>query len=359
MPDVESLRAAANEIGAVALTGGDWDGSLDRLARAAGAHGAVVMANRGVHTLSEIHSPEIDEPVAAFVAGQRPPSSRQARVPTQVGAGFRVDQDDYTPDELARDPYYQEFLRPFGFFWHANAALGAVRGNTIELSLKRRGEAGPFERADVAAFDAVLAELRGAATLALLSFEAETRGVTGFLSRTGDVVFELDRDGKVITHHGASSGLPLDVVAGRLRSRDATIHQSVDGAVRQATSRPGRPAARVLRAGEREWLFQTLPVPGTARDVFLAASALAIVSDLSVDRRSEELRLLALKEAFQLTRREAAIASLLCGGASMTEIAERLGLRRETARTHLKHVFHKTGVSRQAELVAIVSRLLF
>ena len=43
--------------------------------------------------------------------------------------------------------------------------------------------------------------------------------------------------------------------------------------------------------------------------------------------------------------------------ASPRESAEKLGIAEETARTALKRVFSKTGVSRQSELVALLTKL--
>lgn len=40
------------------------------------------------------------------------------------------------------------------------------------------------------------------------------------------------------------------------------------------------------------------------------------------------------------------------------EAASRLGITEETARTTLKRVFAKTGVSRQSELAVLLSRLV-
>lgn len=61
----------------------------------------------------------------------------------------------------------------------------------------------------------------------------------------------------------------------------------------------------------------------------------------------------ALRERFGLTAREASIAAGLIGGLRLCEITEGLGIEVSTARTHLKRVFSKTGVSRQVELVRL------
>jgi DNA-binding CsgD family transcriptional regulator len=63
-----------------------------------------------------------------------------------------------------------------------------------------------------------------------------------------------------------------------------------------------------------------------------------------------------LRSAFALTRSEARFACAIADGASIAEVAAKHGITRETARTHLKRIFAKMDVGRQAELVAKVHR---
>lgn len=59
------------------------------------------------------------------------------------------------------------------------------------------------------------------------------------------------------------------------------------------------------------------------------------------------------QQIFQLTPAETALAIRLANGASLEEVAEELGIKRNTARAHLRSIFSKTGVRRQTELVRI------
>ena len=64
-----------------------------------------------------------------------------------------------------------------------------------------------------------------------------------------------------------------------------------------------------------------------------------------------ELSAPVLRQLFGLTRSEARLVQSLAGGASLDEGARQLGISVNTARTHLKHIFHKTGAKRQSELI--------
>ena len=134
-------------------------------------------------------------------------------------SGFRIDHDDYTDELLARDPFYQEFLRPIGYFWHANVVLTTRYGETVELSLKRHLKAGAYEHADAGMLDAALPELRAAARIAKGTLDAETRGMVRLMRNRGHPVFEIDAWGRVLSGRTESEdnpACPVRVVGRRL-----------------------------------------------------------------------------------------------------------------------------------------------
>lgn len=72
--------------------------------------------------------------------------------------------------------------------------------------------------------------------------------------------------------------------------------------------------------------------------------------DASSPQPSQEV----VRRVFGLTRMEAALAILLAEGNTLDEAAEKLNVRRNTARTHLRSIFGKTGVTRQTMLVRML-----
>ena len=65
----------------------------------------------------------------------------------------------------------------------------------------------------------------------------------------------------------------------------------------------------------------------------------------------------ALWEAFGLSPAEAALALRLLEGRSLGEVATAQRVAKQTLRNQLAAVMRKTGTSRQAELVALLTRL--
>lgn len=360
MLSIDGIRAGVDDLVSAAILADGWQEPLVRFAVAAGARDAVLMRNEARKTVAAVVSPEAAGGAADVLAGRAPPNSRYQRVGIHY-SGFRIDQDDYAPEELARDPYYQEFLRPKGVFWHANTILALGSDEYVELSLKRRLEFGPYQPEDRVLLNSVLPELHAVARIAKGVLDAEARGMSWLLGRRGGAIIELDSHGRVMPGQAAGEGnpaCPVRILRHRLVTDDRTAQLAIERAVANAITDPGRLGVAALTNLEgRRYLLQVHPVPGRARDVFASATALALL--IERDREPASLRpdLSWLRSAYGLTEREAHVAALLAEGLDLDAIAARLGIRSSTARSYLKDALQKTGASRQAELVALVARI--
>lgn len=356
---MDRLKDATDDVLSAALLGQSWEEALAAFAAASGGHGGVLMRNRTDRTLASICSEDIAEVVEAFLAGEAPPSSRHQRV-ARNSRGFRIDHDDYSADELKTDPYYQEFLRPAGFFWHANLSLSSGRDEWIELSLKRRFRSGPYDAADVASLNLVLPELKTAARLAARSLDAQAAGVSDFVRGRGDPIYQIDSLGRVVATEAIDARTdndPIYVLGRKLIARERTVQAELDRAISLAVAKPGVAALVALSPSNgARYFLQVVPVPGRARDIFLSAAAVAVLIDLRTPapRRWAEAT---IARALGLTAREASVACLLALGISPAETATRLRMQPSTVRVHLRTIFEKTGTRRQAELVALLARL--
>ena len=80
-------------------------------------------------------------------------------------------------------------------------------------------------------------------------------------------------------------------------------------------------------------------------------AAVLLVSDPDRDGRAS---IETLRRRFNLTPAEATFLAEIVKGDGIQAAADRVGVSLATARTHLRHVFDKTGTQRQAELVGLV-----
>jgi DNA-binding CsgD family transcriptional regulator len=85
----------------------------------------------------------------------------------------------------------------------------------------------------------------------------------------------------------------------------------------------------------------------TAAAVFVTPSGASLPAEIGTVAR-----------IFSLTPAESRLLRQLISGASLTEAACALGVTEATARTHRNHIFTKTGVSRRADLLVLVTRLV-
>jgi DNA-binding CsgD family transcriptional regulator len=88
--------------------------------------------------------------------------------------------------------------------------------------------------------------------------------------------------------------------------------------------------------------------PAVVGDTFGDDVAVVLVADIEADQSAAADL---IRRTCQLTHAEADLARLLAEGLSLEEISRERGVTMNTTRTHLKHVFAKTGTSRQSELV--------
>ncbi|MFO0625787.1 MAG: helix-turn-helix transcriptional regulator [Polyangiales bacterium] len=132
------------------------------------------------------------------------------------------------------------------------------------------------------------------------------------------------------------------VQAGAQRSLQAAVDTILRGEAREAVVIAPR------RTGRRPLL---LFVSALTPSVGATPTLTVLVRDPeSQASRAEEL----LRSLFSLTPAEARLALAVADGCSPADAAEQLGITVQTARTHLKRVFHKTATTRQAELVKLV-----
>ncbi|MGB1883695.1 MAG: response regulator [Gammaproteobacteria bacterium] len=89
------------------------------------------------------------------------------------------------------------------------------------------------------------------------------------------------------------------------------------------------------------------PIPEV--DTALQAPLITVLLFDMTHRR--ELSESALRQTYGLTRSEVKLVQNLVGGCSLEDGARELGITVNTARTHLKHIFTKTGARRQSELI--------
>lgn len=347
-----------------------WPAALHDLALACGASGACALPIAGTAPLGVIGSKNIvgflqDGQRADWFAPER--NTRMARSLALVRCGWRgiiTERDAFGAEDLARDAFQQEFVKPHGFSSYAGAIVAETPGFALPISIERRIAEGPFQRGEVALMTELFAHLRAAGEIAIRIGMASARQMADALSATGHPVALLGRSGCVLHMNAQFEGLIDDgihVKASRLGSwqsdADRALTLAVDRALRHdgTLREPLAPVVLPRRAGLRPLLAQVAPVVGMANDVLPSVGAIVTLTDLeSAGRGPAET---VLEQAFEFTPAEARLAAQIAAGKTLAEISQREGSARETLRSRLKAVFEKTGTSRQAELALLLSKV--
>jgi DNA-binding CsgD family transcriptional regulator len=177
-------------------------------------------------------------------------------------------------------------------------------------------------------------------------------------------VFLLDDAARLLRASPAGEAMltrgdTLTVRGGRLTAPGSAAARRLAGLL--ATAAAADPARR--SAGS-----MVLEVPGAAAGLSVTVApvrveesglfdhgprVLVCVTDPRADVRPPEET---LRSLFGLTRSEARLALALFGGDSLSQAAQRQGIRLNTAKVHLASVFGKTGVNRQGALIALLTR---
>ena len=185
---------------------------------------------------------------------------------------------------------------------------------------------------------------------------ATARVIRASLDLLGRAAILIDRSGIVrdVTPAAlALLGAELGLIEGRLVAADPATAARLDAAIAGAAAGntvSGETVA-VGRAGRRPLVLRILSwAPAETGGV----AAVVLVTDLDERPMVGEER---LRAAFRLSPGEARLAALIGSGLSPRVAAGHLHVTEETARTLLKRVFAKTGVSRQSELAVLLTRL--
>jgi DNA-binding CsgD family transcriptional regulator len=164
----------------------------------------------------------------------------------------------------------------------------------------------------------------------------------------------LEGDGTVVwTSAKAKVALENDddlvIRNGRLRIRDARTDQKLQAAITWAAG-----LDTSLLAARR-----ALPVvheagEGLPTRVWWVIAGNGLIVFLIADASLSERRLEAAAAVFGLSPTQKKLAGLVADGLSLPEIAERMEITANTARTHLERIYEKVGVRTQPALVRVL-----
>lgn len=338
-----------------------WPRLLDLLsARIDGVGGVLFTANvAGTRwTASSTIQPLFDDFVRTGWHARNP---RPQRLASANHAGFVRDNDFFTEEEMAADPVYRDIYRKNGLGWATGTMLQVPSGDAIIFSFEKAHAKGVVDLQSVAMLDTLRPHLARAALLGAHFGLEKARAMAEALAASGLPAAVLRGRGRLYAANARFEALIPDLLVDapqRLAVTDSAADRLFSDAL-GAVLAGGASAFSIpvrAQAERKPHILHLIPIRRAANDIFDMSTALLIVTP--VDRGvvpSADV----LAGLFDLTAGEARIARAIAQGETVDSAAASAGISRETVRTHLKHVLAKVGVSRQADLVALLSGAAF
>lgn len=357
---VEAVYAAA---GAPEL----WPDALDAIAVCFRAVGTVLILQKSDGSVATVVSPALTDSQREYDDSAWKLDCMADRLMEQAMLGERgcyTERQLATPEEIATHPFFTDFRARFG--------LGSVMATVLQphprlpviVSVQGGRDRPTFSDEDLVRHQDLSRHVEKALQLTIRLLDAETGQLVfaDALSRLSCGAFVLDQTGRVLFHNAYAErfiGGQMSLVDGRL---------TVDG----GECDPYRDACRIAledKSVHTSGTDQTLIVKGPEHGR-VVLHVVPLGQGLMADRGFTTARIVVLavdhpttapadpslvRDLFGLTLAEARLASLVGSGQSPRDAAGLLNITEATARSVLKSVFLKTGVSRQSELAALVS----
>ncbi len=267
--------------------------------------------------------------------------------------------------EMQQTPFYQNWAKPQGLregcitkFVHTPDRIGLI-------SFTTRTNRGPVNAEEKQFLRLLSPHLRRASLIGDLLDQARVSAslYREALDNLAAPVILTGADGAILyANAGAEKMLaangPIYSKNGKLQVQNPAtaraLHEAIASAAKGEGSLGSRGIGLPISAVDRPpAVAYVLPLTeGSARAAFRPACAAVFISTTTSASPLPEAVLITL---FDLTPAEARVLLLIGGGTSASKCAMMLGIGESTVKTHLSRIFAKTGTSRQADLVKLIS----
>jgi DNA-binding CsgD family transcriptional regulator/PAS domain-containing protein len=265
---------------------------------------------------------------------------------------------------LRRDEWYNDYLLKAGIDDALSARLFESPSHIVVFGVSHGIDRAPFTAARIAALQEISEPLANAARLQveLHSLGWKSSLALRALDQFGAAVIIVDSDGRVIQTNRAAErvlqrGDGLRIRNGKLGALDVSESVGLETAIAAAAVEQKTPAAigrmRFRRHDGR--LPYVLTVAPLGADLTVYGRPLAMIVLTDPDEYSPSERDLA--EFFRLSPAESRLAAALLSGKKLSEVAVEFGVQITTLRTQLSSILRKTGVTRQVELIRLLSSI--
>jgi DNA-binding CsgD family transcriptional regulator/PAS domain-containing protein len=285
------------------------------------------------------------------------------RINTSARPGTTYALDAFVPTStLVRTPIYADILRPQGIVHSASAILERHPERSIGFAIFRSAQVGPAGDRDLELLAALAPHVKRASQIAWRLAAAATRdeAKSSALDQIDHGVVLVDGRGRVLfTNHAADRIIALgdgfSLASRGLRAKSAADTRCMEALIAGALTGAAGGTMRVARPSLAEpWLV--LVAPARSRGLWSVNGCAAAIIFISDPERAPMPTHRMLRDLFELTPTEAKVALSIAAGNDVPDAARELRISTNTVHTHLRRIFRKLGVGRQADLVRVLIR---
>lgn len=333
-----------------------WPRLLQTIGERSGAVGGMIFSLTSSGT-RVIGTSRVEEVMREFIsAGWMEHNVRAQRALELKYPGFQCDTDFHSESQMLQMPMYRDFLVPRGMV----AATGSVIVGNGDEAIFVTFEGFPshdLARSAIRSLDQLRPHLARAAVLSAQLGLQRARAMATALEIVGVAAAVLDARGKLRAANGLFEGKLGSAIldsSARLKIADPAADAQLVIALKQLPWAGGRSIAIRCTDEQPPAVIHVLPIRGHARDVFSNVESIIVFSEA---RLPGSVGSDILQNLFDLTPAEALVARGIAEGSNTREIARAQSVSDHTVRNHLKAIFPKVGVNRQAELVLLLQGL--
>jgi DNA-binding CsgD family transcriptional regulator/PAS domain-containing protein len=270
-------------------------------------------------------------------------------------------------DEFFASRFYKEWVGPQGFVDSIFATLEKSTTSYAFIAITRHRRHGIVDEETRRRMQLLAPHFRRAVTIGNVIdlHKVEAAALADTLDGLAAAMFLVDAGGRIVQANAAGhvmlgEGLAIRMAGGKLAAVDAQADRALHDIFINAEGGDaaigtnGIAVTLNARNGEN-YVAHVLPLTSGARRN--AGTAYAAVAAVFVRKAALDLPhpLEALANAHELTPAEMRVLMAIVNVGGVPEVAPVLGLSEATVKTHLQHIFDKTGSKRQADLVKLVA----
>ncbi|MEX2201971.1 MAG: helix-turn-helix transcriptional regulator [Dongiaceae bacterium] len=282
---------------------------------------------------------------------------------TQSVGDVRTIADLCSEEELLESRFYRQLLEPFGYFDFIGLLALKTGARVASMHASRTRGAPPYGAREVELFRLLAPHVSRAVAISdaldvrTLRSEALEATLDGLVAG----VYLAARDGRIVYMNAsavrqARTGTALRVVGNRLVPNDQAARVALANAIADASRDivDGEHALAIPEKGGVGYVATLLPLEHGRRRSIVAPFAASVAIFTQEPTQVPLMPGEAFARLYGLTGGELRVSMALAQGLGAKEAAEMLGISEPTVRTHLQHMFLKTGTSRQAELLHLL-----